>query len=87
METDTLVITWKRVIRKGYGRTPKTYCVFIAQNEEHRHRRRVEEGTELFDILNKTIVSPYFDRYGKRVLIDGVYYNNSLLKIINPRVL
>jgi len=87
MRTETLIVTWKRIIRKGYGRTPTTYCKYIAQNEEHRHKRRVEQNTKLFDILKDTIVSTHLDRYEKQVVVEGVYYNNTLVKIINPRVL
>jgi hypothetical protein len=87
MKKETLIVTWKRIIRKGYGRTPKTYCVYIMQNEEHRHRRRVEENTLLFDILSKTVVSAHLQRYEKQVVIDGVYYDNKLIRVENPRIL
>jgi hypothetical protein len=87
MKTELLTITWKRIIRKGYGRTPKTYCKFIAQNERHSHKRRVEEGTELFNILSKNIVSPHVLRYEKQVVIEAEYHDNQLIRLSNPRVL
>ena len=87
MKNETLKITWKRIIRKGYGRTPITYGKYVAENNNHHHKLRISEGTELFDILCKTIISKHTERYEKKVVVEGVYYNNVLVKIINPRIL
>jgi hypothetical protein len=89
MTPETLKITWKFIRRKGYGRTPATYCSYIAENENHKHRLKTVEGTKLFEILEKTYLNRSLtDKTGERsVLIDGIYHNNKLISITNPRVL
>lgn len=82
-----LRVVWKIIRRKGYGRTPATYCKYIVENENHRHELRISEGTELFDLLSKTIISKSEDYYEKHLYVDCVYYNNVLVKVINPRVI
>jgi len=86
MDRETLRVTWKFIRRVGYGRTPETYCTYIAENENHKHKLRTVEGTKLFEILEKTIVSKT-DRYEFKVFVDGMYYKNKLLFITNPRIL
>jgi len=84
MDKETLQITWKFIRRAGYGRTPKTYCSYIAENENHKHRLMTIENTELFEILKSTIISKT-DRYEFKVLIDGMYSNGKLLYVTNFR--
>jgi len=86
MDRETLRVTWKFIRRVGYGRTPETYCTYVAENENHKHKLRTVEGTKLFEILEKTIVSKT-DRYEFKVFVDGMYYKNKLLFITNPRIL
>jgi len=78
----------KKMIRRPYPymRTPKTYCSYIAENENHKHKLRVYEGSELFDILASTTISKD-PKYFWRVFIDGVYANDKLISITNPRKL
>ena len=86
METETLKVTWKIIRRAGQGRTPESYCSYIAENDNRAHRLKTHEGTKLFDILKKTKVSDSIDRYNFSVLIDGVYHNNKLVFVTNFRV-
>ncbi len=83
---ETLQITWKIIRRSGYKhtRTPRTYCSYIAENKNHKHRLRVFEGTELFDILKNTVISK-LPQYMYSVYVDGIYYNNNLLRVENPK--
>lgn len=87
MKTETLRVVWKIIRRKGDGRTPATYCRYNVENKNHQHKLRVSEGTKLFDLLSKTIISKSEDYYEKHLYVDCVYYNNILIKVINPRVI
>lgn len=87
MKTETLTITKKIIRRKGYGRTSATYCKYIAENQNHSHTLRTFEGTELFDILSKTVISKHVERFEKQVVVDAEYFNNALVRVINPRIL
>ena len=86
MECETLRVTWKIIRRAGHGRTPETYCSYIAENENRAHRLKTVEGTRLFNILDSTVVSPNAERYAFKVLIDGMYHHNKLIYITNFRV-
>lgn len=86
METEALKVTWKIIRRKGYGRTPETYCSYIAENNNHSHRLKTREGTKLFEMLEKTVCSKN-DKYLHKVMIDGIYHHDKLLYITNPRIL
>ena len=82
---EPLKVTWKIVRRPySYTRTPKAYCTYIAENENHKHRLRAEKGTELFNMLSTTVVSKD-PRYFYSIYVDGVYYNNNLVRVTNPR--
>jgi len=84
MISETLRVTWKFIRRVGYGRTPETYCSYLAENENHKHKLRTVEGTKLFDILAKTIVSKT-NRYDYMVFIDGMYHKDKLIYVTNFR--
>jgi hypothetical protein len=90
MITESLKITWKIVRKatkiKGRGHTLNTYCSYVAENNNHKHRLKTREGTKLFEILNNTIISDD-DRYCNMVLIDGFYYKNKLILLKNPRLI
>lgn len=83
---EELKVTWKFIRRKGYGRTPATYCSYIAENKNHRHRLRTNEGTVLFEMLQTTTISKR-PEYMYSVLVDGTYCNDKLITITNPRKL
>lgn len=76
--------------RAGYGRTKHTYCNYVAENQNHKHKLKTVEGTTLFDILAKTVIQhnpDKNDRFDKIVFLDAVYHNNRLLYIKNPRIM
>ena len=93
MITECLKVTQK-FIRKANidsgGRTPLTYCSYIAENSNHKHKLKTIEGTKLFDLLKNTVVSHNklkSDRFDNVISIEGVYYKNNLICIKNPRIL
>lgn len=75
MKKETLRVTWKIVRRKGHGRTPQSYCNYIIENKNHKHKLKVREGSKLFDILDNTVI---FKREGTNefVLVDVLYDDN-----------
>jgi hypothetical protein len=85
MTLEVLKITWK-IIRKAGHRTPDTYCSYIAENENHKHKLKTVEDTKLFELLKNTTISAN-NEYEKTVVIDGMYYKNKLIYITNPRIL
>ena len=88
MQLETLRVTWKMVTRAGYGRTKKTYCRYVAENSNHKHKLRTVHGTKLFDILEKTVVSHKplsSNRFGQLVFIDAAYLKGKLIFITNFR--
>lgn len=86
MERETLRVTWKIIRRAGYGRTPSTYCRYIAENEKHSHKLKTVEGTELFELLQQHVVSKH--EYGAiKIYIDGVYRNGELQYVTNFRAI
>lgn len=85
MDKETLRITQKLIRRAGYGRTPKSYCTYVAENEKRKHKLKTVEGTKLYEILENTIVSKN-NRYDVRVFIDGMYHNDKLIFVTNPRI-
>lgn len=87
MERETLRVTWKIIRRAGYGRTPSTYCSYIAENEKHSHRLKTVEGTKLFDLLQKYVVSKFIDRYDVKIYVDGMYHKGKLLYVTNFRAM
>ncbi len=90
MQIIPLKITWKLIRRAGYGRTKDTYCTYIAEDKDHKHRLKTIEGTKLFDLLQSIKIGrdkDHPERFEKSVFVDGVYYNNKLLCIKNPRIL
>jgi hypothetical protein len=86
--TETLKITWKFIRRKGYGRTPATYCSYVAENEKHKHRLKTVEGTKLFKLLQDTRIArkPNHPAYASSILIDISYCGDKVISITNPRV-
>ncbi|HOG38301.1 MAG TPA: hypothetical protein PLD95_02400 [bacterium] len=85
MRREMLQVTWKIIRRKGNGRTPETYCTYIAENEKYKHKLKTIEGTKLFDLLSTHKISkrPEFE---KKVMIDGMYRGDKLIFITNPRI-
>lgn len=81
---EILKVTWKIIRRKGYGRTPTTYCTYIAENKKHKHRVRTYEGSELFKLLSTTVISKH-PKYLSFVLVEGIYINGKLISIANPK--
>lgn len=86
MKHESLRVVWKIIRRAGYGRTKHTYCSYIIENENHRHRLKTTEGTKLFNILQNNIISKT-DRYSHKVLIDGIYHKGELQYVTNFRVM
>jgi hypothetical protein len=85
MTLEVLKITWK-IIRKAGHRIPDTYCSYIAENENHKHKLKTVEDTKLFELLKNTTISAN-EEYEKTVVIDGMYHKNKLIYITNPRIL
>lgn len=84
MKKETLKITRKYIRWAGQGRTPVTYCTYIAENENHKHKLKTIVGTELFEILRRTVCSK-LEKYEYSVFIDGIYENDKLISITNFR--
>jgi hypothetical protein len=85
MKKETLRVTWKIIRREGHGRTPESYCKYIAENENHKHKLRTNDGSKLFEILDNTVI---FKRDGTNyeVFVDGMYDNSgNLLYVTNFR--
>jgi len=90
MKIERLKITWKLIRRAGYGKTKHTYCRYIAENENHKHKLKTIEGTKLFELLQKTVIchNPNkADRFDAMICIDGVYRDGNLCYIKNPKIL
>ena len=85
-KVETLKVIWKFIRRKGYPstRTPETYCDYIVENENHKHRLKTYERTELFKLLQSTRISKD-DSFMWSLFVDGVYNGDKLTSIINPR--
>lgn len=81
---ERLKVTWKFIRRKGYGRTPVTYCSYIIENEKHKHKLRTIEGSDLFEVLKTTVISKR-PRYLYSVYVDATYCDDKLVSITNPR--
>jgi len=86
MKLEILQVTWKFIRRKGYGRTPETYCSYIIENSVHKHRLKTLEGTKLFKLLSEHHVSAR-EEYLVKIVVDGMYHNGELVYITNPRIL
>lgn len=84
MKRETLKVTWKIIRRKGHGRTPESYCNYIIENENHKHRLKTKEGTKLFDILDNTTILKE-GSINEEVLVDGIYWGKKLLFVTNFR--
>lgn len=85
MKRETLRVVWKFIRRKEYGRIPKTYCDYIIENKNHKHRLKTKEGTKLFELLDNTVI---YKKSGTNheVFVDVIYDNNdNLLYITNFR--
>lgn len=86
--TETLRVTWK-IIRRPYKccRTPKTYCSYIIENENHKHKKSVYEDSELFKLLATTRVHKNLDEVDESIYVDCTYVDDKLMSISNPRKL
>ena len=82
MKRERLKVTWKIVRRKGYGRTPETYCSYIAENEKRKHRLRTNIGTKLFELLDNLYISK---SGSEEVHMDGMYIGDELMFVCNFR--
>ncbi len=90
MIVEQLRVTWKLIRRAGYGKTKHTYCTYIIENEKYKHKLKTIEGTKLFDMLQKTVIShnpDKLDRFNTLIFIDGVYRDGELRYIKNPRIM
>lgn len=85
MNNETLRVTWKYIRWAGQGRTPISYCTYIAENENHSHKLRTKEGTKLFDLLKKTRIYKDREQAVHELLLEGVYENDKLLYVTNFR--
>lgn len=85
MKLETLQVTWKIIRREGQGRTPETYCSYIAENEKFKHKLKTVEGTKLFELLSTHKVSGRSE-FEKKIMIDGMYHKDKLIYITNPRI-
>ena len=82
MKRETLKVVWKFVRRKGYGRTPETYCSYIIENKNRKHRLRTKIGTKLFDLLDNIYISK---KGTTEIQMDGMYMQNKLMYVCNFR--
>ena len=88
MKVETLRVVWKYIRWKGQGRTPMSYCSYIIQNKNHKHRLKVREGSPMFEILKETRIYKDKDKCEYELLVDGIYdKNNKLLYTTNYRKL
>ena len=87
LKTETLVVTWK-IIRRPYqcSRTPKTYCTYIIENENHKHKKRAYDDSELFKLLASTRIFKDSD-YSEKIYVDCTYADDKLISVANPRKL
>ena len=85
-KVETLKVVRKFIRRKGYPstRTPETYCDYIVENENHKHRLRTYERTDLFKLLQSTRISKD-DKFMWSLIVDGTYVKGKLISISNPR--
>jgi len=89
MIVEQLRVTWKFIRRAGFGKTKHTYCTYIAENENHKHKLKTIEGTKLFNLLQKTVIAHSYsdgNRFDKIIFMDSVYRNNELKFVRNFRV-
>jgi len=85
MKKEKLRVTWKIKRKKGHGRNINSYCSYIVENENHKHKLKTKKGTKLFNILSNTII---YKKSGTKneVFVDGIYDNNgNLLFVLNFR--
>jgi hypothetical protein len=85
-KVETLRVVWKIIRRTGYPstRTAETYCDYIVENNNHKHRLKTYERTELFKLLQSTRISKD-NKFIGSLLVDGIYINGKLISITNPR--
>lgn len=82
MKRETLKVVWKFVRKKGYGRTPETYCSYIVENKNNKHRLRTNLGTKLFELLNDIYISK---KGTAEIQMDGIYMKDKLMYVCNFR--
>jgi hypothetical protein len=90
MKTIPLKVTWKIIRRAGYGRTKHTYCTYVIENENHKHKLKTIEGTKLFEFLQNTVIChdpDKADRFNTAIFVDAIYRDDKLLYIKNPRII
>ena len=85
MNNETLRVTWKYIRWAGQGRTPVSYCTYIAENANHRHKLKTKEGTKLFQLLKETRIYKDAEQSKNELLVDAAYENNKLLYVTNFR--
>ena len=86
MYNETLRVTWKYIRWAGQGRTPVSYCTYIAENENHQHKLRTKEGTKLFELLKETRIYKDREQAVHELYVEGVYENDKLLYVTNFRI-
>lgn len=84
MVRKTLRIKWKLIRKAGQARNVNTYCSYIAENSQHKHRLKTIEGTKLFNLLENTVIMKT-GTDNENIFIDGIYHNNDLIYVTNFR--
>ncbi len=85
LTTETLRVTWKYIRWAGQGRTPTSYCTYVIENKKHKHRLKVREGSNLFELLKTTRIYKNQNKCEHELLVDGHYNDSKLAYVTNPR--
>lgn len=86
MKRERLRVVKKIIRRAGQGRNVNTYCVYVVKNDNNRHKLKTVEGTKLFELLSKTVVSENKYYLDTNLYLDGVYQNDELIFVTNFRI-
>ena len=85
MNTETLRVTWKYIRWAGQGRTPQSYCTYVVENNNKKHKLKTVEGTKLFELLKNTRIYKDANQAEHELYVDGVYENGKFLYVTNFR--
>lgn len=83
--TETLRVTKKYIRWVRQGRTPISYCTYIAENKNHRHKLKVRDDSKLFDLLKSTRIYKNQNESEYDLLVDAHYLGDKFTHITNPR--
>lgn len=84
MTRETLGVTWKIIRKASQGRNINTYCSYVAENENRKHKLRTIEGTKLFFLLENNVISS--NHSVTKLYLDGIYRDDKLIYITNFRL-